>query len=373
MPKSHRKSKVHSVGSRALELEQFSPREVLKKADACYEKLNSSKALKLYEMIIEKLFKLPSTDENNSVMLDALQSSANILVQFERTDEAISHFKRAIEICPDNGYEKYMSLAQLLAGEEAVNLYRRGIGIINDLLKTFDSNDSSGLQSLKSDLSFAHCAVAEVYMVDLCDDSNNSALVQQEVDKAIEICEQNPLSWYIKASCLFLTGRIDDAKSAIEKCLSLFLPEIERIFDEQIEREDTPVEVLEGDKLIADIEEISGMPPEKHFEMTLLLCELGMYQQAEKILTLLNEIEEANPDVLFQLALVAKQLYYETEPQTVRLYVNAALEACAQNPEMVSELTAISSDLPVESEVEGDDADDEDLEADSDEEDMEID
>lgn len=90
MPNSHRKSKVYEAGSRAPELERLSPKEVLKKADVCLKNFNCSKALKLYEIVIGKVSKLPSTDDNNAVMLDALQSSANILVQFERTDEAIS-------------------------------------------------------------------------------------------------------------------------------------------------------------------------------------------------------------------------------------------------------------------------------------------
>lgn len=33
---------------------------------------------------------------------------------------------------PNDGYEKYMSLAQLLTGEEAVNLYRNGMEIIRN-------------------------------------------------------------------------------------------------------------------------------------------------------------------------------------------------------------------------------------------------
>nr|CDS28560.1 TPR repeat containing protein YDR161W [Hymenolepis microstoma] len=373
MPKSLKKFKVHGVGSRALQLEKLSPKEILKKADVCYENLNSDQALKLYGMVIEKVTKLPSTDDNNAVMVDALQSSANILVQFERVDEAISHFKRAIEICPDSGYEKYMSLAQLLGGEEAVNLYQRGIGIINDILKSFDSNDSTGLRSLKRDLSIAHCAIAEVYLVDLWNDPSGPAMVQQEVDKAIEIDEHNPQAWYIKASCLFLTGHLDDAKGAMEKCLSLFWPEIQRIFDERWVGDKTYEEEIEDEeKLAADLVELSGMPPEKHFEMALLLRELGMYGQAEKILGLLHEFDDTNPDVLFQLALVANQLYSETETHIVRLYVNSALEACAHSPAMVSELTTILSALPVESEVESEDADDEELETDSDEGNMEI-
>ncbi|VDL59264.1 unnamed protein product [Hymenolepis diminuta] len=361
-------SKVKVVGSRALGVENLSPHEILKKADEYWENLNSNKALKLYEKVIANVAILPSTDDNMSVMIDALQSSASILAQEGRIDEAIAHFKRAIEISPNSGYEKYMSLAQLSEGDEAVNLYQMGIKIISDTLKTLTSENLTELQKLNRDLSIAHCAIAEVYMVDLSDDPSNTAIVQQQIDKAIEVDECNPQAWYVNASNLFLTGRHDEAKGSIEKCLSLYWPEIERIFNEKMEGEDVNVE--EGDdKLAADLEELSGMPPEKHFEMVLMLSELQMHEQAEKILILLSEIDDTNPDVMFQLALVARTVHGESDPQLVRHYVKGALEVCAQDPEMVSDLTDILSALPAESEGEedGDDTDDGDLETDSDE------
>ncbi|VUZ48961.1 unnamed protein product [Hymenolepis diminuta] len=202
-------SKVKVVGSRALGVENLSPHEILKKADEYWENLNSNKALKLYEKVIANVAILPSTDDNMSVMIDALQSSASILAQEGRIDEAIAHFKRAIEISPNSGYEKYMSLAQLSEGDEAVNLYQMGIKIISDTLKTLTSENLTELQKLNRDLSIAHCAIAEVYMVDLSDDPSNTAIVQQQIDKAIEVDECNPQAWYVNASNLFLTGRHD--------------------------------------------------------------------------------------------------------------------------------------------------------------------
>ncbi|KAM3174517.1 hypothetical protein ACTXT7_010374 [Hymenolepis weldensis] len=358
-------AKVQGVGSRALGVENLSPRE----ADEYWENLNSNKALKLYEKVIANVANLPSTDDNMSVMLDALQSSANILAQEGRIDDAIVHFKRAIEISPNSGYEKYMSLAQLLEGDEAVNLYQKGIKIINETLKTLNSENLTGLQNLNRDLSIAHCAIAEfLFLITKSDVPSTTAIVQQQIDKAIEVDKCNPQAWYVNASNLFLTGRRDEAKDAIEKCLSLYWPEIERIFDEQMEREDVNVEGGE-DKLAVDLEELSGMPPEKHFEMVLMLSELEMHEQAEKILILLSEIDDSNPDVMFQLAVVARIVHGESDPQLVRHYVKSALEVCAQDPEMVSELTGILSALPAESggEEDGDDTDDGDLETDNDE------
>lgn len=101
MKKSPSKTaKVQGAGSRALGVENLSPQELLKKvsfdlfilifqADEYWENLNSNKALKLYEKVIANVANLPSTDDNMSVVIDALQSSANILAQEGRIDEAI--------------------------------------------------------------------------------------------------------------------------------------------------------------------------------------------------------------------------------------------------------------------------------------------
>ena len=85
---------------------------------------------------------------------------------------------RSITVAPDTGYSKYLSLAQLMDGEEALSLYNKGIQLILKEQQTGiskkedeaeDETTKSKADKLRKELSNSYCAVAELFMTDLCD------------------------------------------------------------------------------------------------------------------------------------------------------------------------------------------------------------
>ncbi|KFM23677.1 hypothetical protein F751_3893 [Auxenochlorella protothecoides] len=85
-------------------------------------------------------------------------------------DEAVSVLRKAAEVQPDAGFEKYMYLGQLLHGELAEAALRRGVDILrveldrsNALIASPDTEDelASHRAALSSQLSSSLCCLAE--------------------------------------------------------------------------------------------------------------------------------------------------------------------------------------------------------------------
>ena len=114
---------------------------------------------------------------------------------------------RAITVAPNEGHSKYMSLAQLMDGTEALGLYRKGIQLLTEKAQKLVVEQSSGaaadgecpLSNAKRELSSSYCAVAELYMTDLCDTEEAEAECTSCIQKSIESDESNPEAWQTKA------------------------------------------------------------------------------------------------------------------------------------------------------------------------------
>ena len=82
-----------------------------------------------------------------------------------------------IEVNPNEGFSKYMCLAQLSTGIEAVDYYKKGIELIlvEYNKQTNQPNTSAGANELEEDgneitkmqISTAYGSVAEIYLTDL--------------------------------------------------------------------------------------------------------------------------------------------------------------------------------------------------------------
>lgn len=73
---------------------------------------------------------------------------------------------RAIHLSPDKGHIKYMSLAQLFQGNDALQYYRKGIEILSEELASA-APEVDKTQELRRDLSNAYCSVSELFTTDL--------------------------------------------------------------------------------------------------------------------------------------------------------------------------------------------------------------
>ena len=79
--------------------------------------------------------------------------------------EARQWYEKAIELEPDDGYEKFFALAQLNEGALAIELYERGLRILDSEITRLNKGDEK--DKLKQERVEAWRSLAEVYISDL--------------------------------------------------------------------------------------------------------------------------------------------------------------------------------------------------------------
>lgn len=130
--------------------------------------------------------------------------------------------ERSVALRPKEGHEKFLHLAQLAEGDEALEHYERGSEVLAAAAEAASKREGAGAdaeaRSLRRQLACARAAIAELYMTDLCD-----------LPEAEERCEAALESGRAAdAECLELLsttamlrkvqGRLDDAKSLALGC-----------------------------------------------------------------------------------------------------------------------------------------------------------
>lgn len=120
--------------------------------------------------------------------IEGLETMAAVQMEMGNTESAKTIYEKLIELTPNEGFSKYMCLAQLSTGIESVNLYKKGIDLMliqynkeqqdnpnknnkpttskaASFLEEEDDDDEEGVS--KSDISTAYGSVAELYLTDL--------------------------------------------------------------------------------------------------------------------------------------------------------------------------------------------------------------
>ena len=109
---------------------------------------------------------------------------ASIQMEMGNNDSSKTIYQKLVELCPNEGFSKYMCLAQLSSEIEAVNFYKKGIELMTrdyEKQEQESANHPSTSQSMgdnddddeqykditKSDISTAYGSVAEIYLTDL--------------------------------------------------------------------------------------------------------------------------------------------------------------------------------------------------------------
>lgn len=100
---------------------EFSNIELIKKAEECVDNLKLEKAVALYD---EGLRRFP----NDTLILDQY---SDLLIQFGEHAKAGELIQRSIQLNPNKDGHKYLNAAEMLSGHEAVQIYRKGIQVLD--------------------------------------------------------------------------------------------------------------------------------------------------------------------------------------------------------------------------------------------------
>ncbi|XP_066302015.1 uncharacterized protein [Branchiostoma lanceolatum] len=257
---------------------KFTVDELLDKVEECMDSYNYEVAQKFCQRALE-------LEPDN---LRALEVSGSLLLELGDGDKAKQCFGRAVELSPEDGFTKYMCLGQLLEGEEAVACYNKGIQVMmverqkqQQQLEGAAACDPDSQKVTSQDISSAYCSIAEIYLTDSCFEDSAEEKCKESLEKAIEECPTNPEAHLLMASYQLSKDNRDEAKQAIEKSLSLWLPE----------RSDAEEE--EEEEMEENMPEDPPLPYEQRIATAKILIELEVMESAEKVLAgLLLEDDE---------------------------------------------------------------------------------
>jgi tetratricopeptide (TPR) repeat protein len=157
---------------------------MLKNAENLMYRMEFDQARQLYERIIQQ-------DSKN---LKALGGLAEALLELGDTETAKKALLRAIEIEPNQGAAKYLTLAQLLEGLEAITCYQKGLSILitqRGKAVAEQGENSEKVKKLNQQIATAFCAAAEIYLTDACFEENAETQCLNLLTEALKYDESN--------------------------------------------------------------------------------------------------------------------------------------------------------------------------------------
>merc|ERR1711931_48594 len=196
--------------------------------------------------------------------VSALETMGTILCERRSLKSAKEHFERAVTLCPEKGYAKYMSLAQLVEGEDSVKHFKKGLELMESqkdkIIKGEDEEEEevqgagalpstspmAKLEELQSDISRGHISVAEIYLTDLCEAEDAATVCKHHLDKAIETRPNSAEAHQLLASwCISMMDdddeaeeKFEEAKKAIKTAVGLWLPQYQKATAENDDDDD---------------------------------------------------------------------------------------------------------------------------------------
>lgn len=96
-------------------------------------------------------------------LLDAL---SDLLLQNNNVEAGKALIEQALNIDPQGNHKRWLSYAQLLTDNQALEALNKGIYLLKELISSNKVNDKMK-QEYNEELAKAYCSVAELYMTDL--------------------------------------------------------------------------------------------------------------------------------------------------------------------------------------------------------------
>jgi len=304
-------------------------------------------------------------------------------------------YQKLVELSPNEGFSKYMCLAQLSVEMEAVNFYKKGIELMlieyekqeqgsasrpstSASASNFDDDeDDEDFKNItKLDISTAYGSIAEIYLTDLCMEENAEELCKSFLDKSLEYDSKNPESLQLLASYWLSKENIDEARKAILESLDNWLPKY--------------IEANESGPLVDPTQAIS-LTYDSRINTTRILTEV---QEFDKAITVLEQLIEEDDEVVVVWYMLGWVNYCKGEDyfSNAKFYLKKAKEMAIKIKydqkyldedlknhinELLENLANVQSDDEDNENDEDDkenlDDDDDNFETDSDEEDEEAD
>lgn len=129
---------------------------------------------------------------------DVLDALGEVLIQLDDPVGARAAFERSAVVAPSAGFAKWMYLGQLSRGNDAVEHFTRGLGVINARLDAGATGQDAA--KLRRRLSEAFCSLAELFLTDLCDEADAEPRCAMHAASALEADAGNPEAHLVNAN-----------------------------------------------------------------------------------------------------------------------------------------------------------------------------
>lgn len=154
---------------------------------------------------------------NNGQVFEAY---AEIMLHFiQDQDRAAQMLRHAINVCPDDGYVKYLNLAQLLTGREALECYRRAYEILlRDLGR---ARKKKNQKTIRRTIASVRCGAAELFLTDLCDEPEAEQECEANVNDANFYCDDSVEVHQLRGSLRLSQQRNEEALVSLRRAVEL--------------------------------------------------------------------------------------------------------------------------------------------------------
>ncbi|KAK7200839.1 Tetratricopeptide repeat [Novymonas esmeraldas] len=171
---------------------------------------NVRAACEFYEVALAQS---PNNDE-------VLEAYAEVLIHHAQDlSRAQQMLRHAIDISPDRGYVKYLNLAQLCEAEEALKCYEKAYQIASLMLHGCRKKKMK--KTLQETMATMCCAVAELYLTDLCFAENAEQQCEQAVSRALQLNSEMVEPHQLHASLRLSQCRREEAHESLLRAVDL--------------------------------------------------------------------------------------------------------------------------------------------------------
>ncbi|RNF05889.1 TPR domain protein [Trypanosoma rangeli] len=166
----------------------------------------------------QEFFEVALTCSPNNI--DVLEAYAELMIHhLQDIPRAKQMLQHAIEVDPQHGYVKYLNLAQLCDSNESLECYQRALQIVRGELDA--CRKKRRRETLNETLSTIYCAIAELYLTDLCYAPGAEQLCEEAIVQALKCNGRSVEAHQLQASLRLSQNRSDEALQSLRRAVDL--------------------------------------------------------------------------------------------------------------------------------------------------------
>ncbi|ORC92053.1 TPR domain protein [Trypanosoma theileri] len=167
----------------------------------------------------QEFYEVALTRSPNNI--EVLEAYAELMIHYvQDIPRAKQMLQHAIAVDPQHGHVKYLNLAQLCDANESLACYQRALEVLQAELQACGSRPRRRA-ALRSTLATVHCAVAELYLTDLCEADGAEGLCAAALDAAVAANPQCVEAHQLLGSMRLSQGRPEEARQHLRRAVDL--------------------------------------------------------------------------------------------------------------------------------------------------------